>query len=112
MSDNPENFSKYPYTNGRVRSNPYMPFVYALILSFGVMLGFIINAVTVGKQSILNRHYDKIEDILNYISLKYVDTVNRNELVNKSIDKILSNLDPHSVYIPAKEVSEANESLE
>ncbi len=112
MSNNPENFSKYPYTNGRTPSNPYRPFIYALILSFGVMLGFVINAVTTGKQSILNRHYDKVEDILNYISLKYVDTVNREQLVNKSIEKILSSLDPHSVYIPAKEVSEENESLE
>ncbi len=41
-----------------------------------------------------------------------MDTVDRNQLVNKSIDKIFSNLDPHSVYIPAKEVGEANESLE
>ncbi len=41
-----------------------------------------------------------------------MDTVDRNQLVNKSIDKILSNLISHSVYIPAKEVGEANESLE
>ena len=93
-------------------SNPYAPFIYAMILAFGVMLGFVINSITVGKQTIGNRNYDKIEDILNYISLKYVDTVNRTQLVDKSIDKILSSLDPHSVYIPAKDVSEMNESLE
>ena len=93
-------------------SNPYAPFIYALILAFGVMLGFVINSITVGKQTIGNRNYDKIEDILNYISLKYVDTINRTQLVDKSIDKILSSLDPHSVYIPAKDVSEMNEGLE
>ena len=49
---------------------------------------------------------------MNYISLKYVDTVNRAQLIDKSIEKILSNLDPHSVYIPAKDVGEMNESLE
>ena len=98
--------------NPNSRSNPYAPFIYALILAFGVMLGFVINSITVGKQAILNRNYDKVEDILNYISLKYVDTINRQQLVDKSIEKILSNLDPHSVYIPAKDVSEMNESLE
>jgi len=64
-------------------SNPYAPFIYALILAFGVMLGFVINSITVGKQTIGNRNYDKIEDILNHISPKYVDTINRTQLVDK-----------------------------
>jgi carboxyl-terminal processing protease len=93
-------------------SNPYAPFIYALILAFGVMLGFIINNITIGKQALLNRNYDKVEDIMNYINLKYVDTINRTQLEDKSIEKILSTLDPHSVYIPAKDVGEMNESLE
>ena len=75
-------------------------------------LSFVINSITIGKQAIGNRNYDKIEDVLNYISFKYVDTINRAQLVDKSIDKILSNLDPHSVYIPAKDLGEMNESLE
>jgi len=93
-------------------SNPYAPFIYALILAFGVMLGFVINSITIGKQAIGDRNYDKVEDVLNYITFKYVDTVNRAQLVDKSIEKILSNLDPHSVYIPAKDLGEMNESLE
>jgi carboxyl-terminal processing protease len=93
-------------------SNPYAPFIYALILAFGVMLGFVINSITIGKQTMGSQNYDKVEDVLNYISFKYVDTINRAQLVDKSIDKILSNLDPHSVYIPAKDLGEMNESLE
>jgi len=113
MDNNQDNFPGYSnIRNPKPATNPYAPFIYALILAFGVMLGFVINSNTLGKQTILNRNYDKIEDVLNYISLKYVDTINRNQLMDKSIDKILSNLDPHSVYIPAREVSEMNESLE
>ncbi len=92
--------------------NPYSPFIYSLVLAFGVVLGFAVNTITVGKQSFLNQHYSKIDDIMNYINLKYVDTVNRTQLVNKTIDEMLGNLDPHSVYIPATELSEVNESLE
>ena len=98
--------------NPQPASNPYAPFIYALILAFGVMLGFVINSITIGKQAIGDRNYDKVEDVLNYITFKYVDTVNRAQLVDKSIEKILSNLDPHSVYIPAKDLGEMNESLE
>lgn len=93
-------------------SNPYTPFIYSLILAAGIMLGYVINSVTAGKQNIASQGYDKLEDILNYIDVKYVDTVNRETLVDKTIDKMLSNLDPHSVYIPAADVSETNESLE
>lgn len=113
MDNNEEKLPGYSnIRDPKPASNPYAPFIYALILAFGVMLGFIINSITVGKQAIGARNYDKIEDILNYISLKYVDTINRTQLVDKSIDKILSNLDPHSVYIPAKDVDEMNEDLE
>lgn len=109
--DNGEKLPRFSY-NGKPSPNPYTPFIYSLILAFGVMLGFIINSLTSGKQAILNHHASKIDEVLDFIEYKYVDTVDRAQLVNKSIEKILSNLDPHSVYIPAKEVGEANESLE
>ena len=111
MDNHEEKLPPFSYRNQQ-KTNPYSPFIYALILSFGVMLGFIVNSMTIGKQSIAHRGYDKIEDILNYIDQKYVDTINRTQLMDKTIDKMLSNLDPHSVYIPAQDVSEANEGLE
>jgi len=111
MDNHEEKLPPFSYRNQQ-KTNPYSPFIYALILSFGVMLGFIVNSMTSGKQSIAHRGYDKIEDILNYIDQKYVDTINRTQLMDKTIDKMLSNLDPHSVYIPAQDVSEANEGLE
>ncbi|MDB5283235.1 MAG: hypothetical protein JWO06_2310 [Bacteroidota bacterium] len=114
MDNNNEKQKLYSYssrTSSRP-SSPYTPFIYALILAFGVMLGFAINTITVGKQSPISGKYDKVSDIINYISLKYVDTINRAQLIDKTIDKMLSNLDPHSVYIPAKDVGEMNESLE
>ena len=111
MDNNEEKLPPFSYRNQKT-TNPYTPFIYALILSVGVMLGFVINSITAGKQSMANRGYDKIDDILNYIDQKYVDTINRSQLMDKTIDKMLSNLDPHSVYIPAQEVGEANEGLE
>ncbi len=111
MDNNEEKLPPFSYRNQKA-SNPYKPFIYALILSFGIMLGFVVNSLTNGKQTIISSHYDKIGDILNYIDQKYVDTINRTQLMDKTIDKMLSNLDPHSVYIPAQDVSEMNEGLE
>ncbi len=111
MDNNEEKLPPFSYRK-QTTSSHYTPFIYALILSFGVMLGFVVNSITAGKQALLNRSYDKLEDILNYVDQKYVDTVNRTQLMDKTIDKMLSNLDPHSVYIPAKDVSEMNEGLD
>lgn len=115
MQENTEN-NNDPYTafrNSKKKSgNAFTPFLYATVLAFGVMLGYVINTATTSKQSLFNQRYDKVEDILNYISLKYVDTINKADLTDKTIDKMLSNLDPHSVYIPAQDLSEVNESLE
>ncbi len=96
----------------KTTANPYAPFVYALILASGIMLGYVINSITAGKNSFVTNHYDKVDDILNYVDAKYVDTVNREQLLDKTIDGLMANLDPHSVYIPASDLSETNESLE
>ncbi|HRG89927.1 MAG TPA: S41 family peptidase, partial [Chitinophagales bacterium] len=112
MENNEERFEGYSYRQQQAAKNPYAPFIYAMVLSFGVMLGFVVNSLTGDKQPMLNSRYSKIDDILNYIDQKYVDTVNRTQLMDKTIEKMLSNLDPHSVYIPAQDVSEMNEGLE
>jgi carboxyl-terminal processing protease len=92
--------------------NPYTPLIYSVVLALGVMLGYVVNTVTNGKQSFFNHSYNKFDDILNYVELKYVDTISRSELAEKTINELLSGLDPHSVYIPKTEVEEVNEPLE
>lgn len=95
------------------KKSAYTPLVYSLILAFGVMLGYLVNTLTVGKSApFANTGYDKIQDIIRYVQMKYVDTIDTGELTDKTIDQLLSNLDPHSVYIPAKDLAETNEQLE
>lgn len=53
----------------------------------------------------------KLESLLQVIGQKYVDTVNMEDLVEKTIPKILAELDPHSVYIPAQKIEETNQEL-
>jgi carboxyl-terminal processing protease len=96
-------------------SSPFMPLIYSLLIVFGVMLGFVISHVTAGKKVMMSQgsgKYDKIEDIISFVKLKYVDTVNTDQLTDNAIEKMLSTLDPHSVYIPKKDLESTNESLE
>lgn len=54
----------------------------------------------------------RVEEIIRYIEAKYVDGVDTDEMVNEAIQSLISDLDPHSNYIPAKELKEINEQLE
>jgi carboxyl-terminal processing protease len=53
----------------------------------------------------------KLESLLYHIDRMYVDEVNKDELVEAAIVRMLEQLDPHSVYIPKEELEEVNEPL-
>ena len=53
----------------------------------------------------------KITTILNLVEQGYVDEVDINAITEKSIPKILNNLDPHTTYIPAQNMQEVEEYM-
>ncbi len=59
-----------------------------------------------------NSTVKKISTLLYLINNFYVDTLDMPDITEKAIVLTLKELDPHSAYIPAKEVQKANESLE
>ncbi len=64
-----------------------------------------------GHAQDLNEQAYKIGRTLGLIDAFYVDSADLNKLAEKAIIEILKNLDPHSVYISAKDVKEMNEPL-
>ena len=55
---------------------------------------------------------DKLSYTLSLIDREYVDSVSVDSLVERVIPMLVSELDPHSVYIPASEMQAVNEPLE
>jgi len=53
----------------------------------------------------------KLEIILNNVIEKYVDSLDRKEITEKILPVIMNELDPHSVYLPPEDLSDADESL-
>ena len=110
-----KDYQSYRPGEPRRSSNPFAPLIYALLIVFGVRMGFVVAHVTSGKRVPLAKgsgKYDKLDDIISFIKLKYVDTVNTEQLEDNAIEKMLTTLDPHSVYIPKKDLEQTNESLE
>ncbi|MBP5380718.1 MAG: S41 family peptidase [Bacteroidaceae bacterium] len=88
------------------------PLLIALSLIGGILIGtFYTSHFSGNRLSIINTGNNKISYLLQMIDNKYVDTVSMNSLVEQSMPKILSELDPHSSYIPANDAEEANEDL-
>ncbi len=55
---------------------------------------------------------DRLEQVIDLISARYVDSVNANLLYEDAVDGIIRHLDPHTVYIPADKLQTVNEELE
>lgn len=54
----------------------------------------------------------KLSNLINIIGSEYVDIVDTDSLIDATLPTLLSNLDPHSVYIPAEDLQKVNEDLD
>ncbi len=94
------------------KSNRFMPLAMALCVVVGILIGtFYANLFSGNRLSIINSSGNKLNNLLHIIDDQYVDTVNVNNLVEGAMPQILAELDPHSVYISAKDVQAANDEL-
>lgn len=69
------------------------------------------SAIGVFAQEDVQQNQLKFGRLLRLIDGYYVDSVNINEITEKAIVNILSELDPHSVYMSKDEVAQMNEPL-
>ena len=49
---------------------------------------------------------------MSLVEAAYVDSVNSGEIIEKTIPDLLKNLDPHSTYIPARNMQEVEEEMQ
>lgn len=90
----------------------FIPFLLAICLIAGIAIGtFYANHFSGNKLGIINTSSNKLNALLRIINDQYVDTVNMGEVVEEAMPQILSELDPHSSYIPAKDLEAVNADL-
>jgi len=96
------------------RRSVWAPFIFSLVLVAGMLIGFFLNQLLSNKRpisAIINQN-DPLEEIIELISDRYVDSVNTDSLYADAVNGILKHLDPHTSYIPASELEAVNEDLE
>ena len=94
------------------KSNRLMPMLMALCVVVGILIGtFYANHFSGNRLNIINSGSNRLNNLLHIINDQYVDEVDIDSLVDVAIPQILSDLDPHSVYISAKEAQQVTDDL-
>ena len=89
-----------------------MPLLMALCIVVGILIGnFYANHFSGTRLNIINSGSNRLSNLLHIIDDQYVDKVNIDSLVDNAIPLILSELDPHSVYINAQDAQAATDDL-
>lgn len=91
----------------------FTPVIIALSVVIGIFIGtFYARLFTGNRLGIINTSSNKLTALLRIVEDQYVDTVDMSEMVEQAMPQILGELDPHSTYIPAKDLEAVNSELE
>jgi carboxyl-terminal processing protease len=96
--------------------NPFYPIIIVLLAIIAVFSWGIYQRLS-DNPTVLNRlnpksSSNKLSQLVTYIDEYYVDTIQKDQLVDKTIQRVLQDLDPHSYYITKEEMRRMNEPLE
>lgn len=89
--------------------NYLVPLLLSVALAIGLYAGYRFNPYNKSPEI---KEKGKFGEVLDIIEMAYVDTVNRNELIENAIRNMLLDLDPHSVYLTKEENIESYQDLQ
>lgn len=88
----------------------YIPVLLAIALVTGILIGNKLNRNSGNSYTALSK-VNKLDAIVDLIHNAYVDSISTDTLIEKTIPQLLKNLDPHTTYIPAKELGGVEDEM-
>jgi carboxyl-terminal processing protease len=92
-------------------NSKYLPILFFAVLAIGILLVGMLSFPNQNYFFVKNQSKNKLNKLLDFIDNEYVDNINSDSIINLTIDNVLGQLDPHSVYIPPSEQNEIAESM-
>ena len=89
----------------------YLPVLFFSCVALGIVIGGLINYPVAQSSFSKNNYKSKLNSLINFIDNEYVDDVQTDSIVDLTVTNILSNLDPHSVYIPKSDQKQEAENM-
>jgi carboxyl-terminal processing protease len=97
---------------GNKKLQVWLPLIFSIIMIIGMFLGYKLGNQNGGNGSFFSGNKrSSLQEALDLIKMRYVDSVHIDSLQGKAIQEIMTELDPHSVYLPPVDLKEANEDL-
>jgi carboxyl-terminal processing protease len=98
--------------NNNRRGSTWVPLLLAITLILGVWLGIKLqNRKLAGMLPAQLNSKNKLDLVISLVEGNYVDTVNSKRIIEDAIPEVLKQLDPHTMYIPAKEMVGVTEEM-
>lgn len=89
----------------------YFPIIIAMAVAIGLLLGNYLNSFQDSDFLSKNTRKNKLNKLIDFIDREYVDDINTDSIVDLTVNGILENLDPHSVYISKKDLKSVTENM-
>ncbi len=89
----------------------WLPLLFSIVMIAGMMIGYKMRDNMPGKNFFSIERRRPVQEIMDLIESKYVDTVKMASLSDTAISAMLGKLDPHSVFIPVEEVQSVNDDI-
>jgi carboxyl-terminal processing protease len=84
-----------------------------ILLLLGIAIGLLVSDNNFVSRGLgISSDNDKISRVLTLVKHNYVDSVNTDSVEGVTVNSLLQNLDPHSVYLPPRQAESLNERLE
>jgi len=90
----------------------YLPIIISAAIALGIFIGGKLSFTDKSDRLFTsNSKKDKINRLIDYIDYEYVDQINTDSIVDVTVNRILDNLDPHSTYIPKKDLQKVTDNM-
>ena len=89
----------------------WLPLIFAIVMIVGMLLGYKLGNQSNNKGLFASNNRSTLQEAIDLIRKRYVDSVKIDSLEAKAINEMMTELDPHSVYLPPVDLQEANEDL-
>lgn len=91
----------------------WLPLLLGIVMSLGMLAGFQLSENSGGKaRSNDAQAGTSLQELMTLIEQKYVDSISTDSLEWEAMEAVLQHLDPHTVFIPATDLAEANSDIE
>ncbi len=97
--------------NQHRKTQVWLPLLFSITLIAGMLLGYRIRDHVPGRPFFSLDRQQPLQEMMELIRARYVDTVNLPALTDTAVQAVLSKLDPHSVFISAEELEATQEEI-